>query len=68
MSRRPATFRQRDAEALVRAVRKGGCEVARVELDCSGKIVVITAKPTEALPIDELDRELAEFEARHGQG
>ena len=67
MSRRPATFRQHDADALIRAVRRGGCEITRVELDRDGKIVVFTGKSTDA-PVDALDRELAEWEARHGQG
>jgi hypothetical protein len=48
MARSPCTFRQRDAEALVRAVRKGGCEVARVEVDRDGKIVVITGMSSAA--------------------
>lgn len=43
MARSPCTFRQRDAAALVRAVRQGGCDVARVEVTPEGKIVVVTA-------------------------
>jgi hypothetical protein len=44
MSRGPCTYKERDAAALVRAVIKGGCEVERVEVDRSGRIVVITKK------------------------
>jgi hypothetical protein len=41
--------------------------VARVEVDKDGKIVIIAGKPV-AEAKDDLDAELAEFEARHGQG
>ena len=59
MARAPALFRQRDAEALVRAVRKGGCDVARVEMTPDGKIVVIIGKPGEEAvkPANEWDAE-----------
>jgi hypothetical protein len=47
-------------------------EISRVEIDpTTGKIAIIGANTTIG-PSDyageELDRELAEFEARHGQG
>jgi hypothetical protein len=42
MSRGPATFRQRDLTAAVKAMRAAGCEVARVEIGKDGKIVVVT--------------------------
>lgn len=58
MARAPCTFRQRDAEALVRAVRKGGCEIARVEVRPDGTIVAFTGKPeaiaTHQNPWDEV--------------
>ena len=44
MSRGPATFRQRDLTAAVKAMRAAGCEVARVEIGKDGKIVVVTGK------------------------
>jgi hypothetical protein len=44
MSRGPATFRQRDAAALIKAAQAAGLHVLRVELDKDGKIVVITSK------------------------
>jgi hypothetical protein len=44
MSRGPATFRQRDLTAAVKAMRKAGCEVSRVEIGQDGKIVVVTGK------------------------
>ena len=39
---------------------------ARVEIGRDGKIVIVTQQEA-AGPQDELDRELAEFEVRHGQ-
>jgi hypothetical protein len=44
MSRGPATFRQRDLTAAVKAMRAAGCEVARVEIGKNGTIVVVTGK------------------------
>jgi hypothetical protein len=49
----------------VKAVVAAGVAVARVEIDKEGKIVMIAGKPTETEPGDDLDRELAEFEARN---
>ena len=43
MSRAPSSFRQQDVTRAVKAVRQAGVEVARVEVDKSGKIVIITA-------------------------
>lgn len=48
MSRGACTFRQRDVTAAVKAVVAAGCEVARAEIDPSGKIVVVVGKPAEA--------------------
>jgi hypothetical protein len=49
----PVTFRQRDMEAAVRAVRAAGCEVLRVEVDKTGKIVVVTSSDPAAGPAGE---------------
>lgn len=68
MPRGPATFRQRDLTAAVRAVVAAGVEVARVEVGSDGKIVVVAGKPSENETPSELDRELHEFEAKHHAG
>jgi hypothetical protein len=45
--RGPCTFRQRDLIAAVKATAKAGCEVARVEVDKSGKITIVTGRPEQ---------------------
>jgi hypothetical protein len=69
MARAPSTFRQQDVTRAVKAVVAAGVDIARVEIDRAGKIVIVTGRPLEATnPQDELDRELQDWEARHGQG
>ncbi len=38
------TFRKRDVEAALKAIRAAGVAVARVEVGKDGKIVVVTTK------------------------
>jgi hypothetical protein len=45
--RGPNTFKQHDVTRAVRAVQAAGVEVARVEVDKDGKIVVIAGKPQQ---------------------
>jgi hypothetical protein len=40
MARGPLNFRQRDVTAAVKAVKKAGENVARVEVDGEGKIII----------------------------
>lgn len=68
-SRARATFRQRDISRAVRAVLGTGVGVARVEVGTDGKITILTGNPIDEQSTsgqNDLDRELAEFEARHG--
>ena len=44
MGHGPCTFKKRDVKTAVEAVRESGVEVARVEVDKSGKITVIAGK------------------------
>jgi hypothetical protein len=67
MPRAPSTFRQQDVTRAVKAVAAAGVHIARIEIDKAGKIVIIAAEALHAAA-DDLDRELTEFEARHGQG
>jgi hypothetical protein len=69
MTRAPSTLRQQDVTRAVKAVAAAGVDIARVEIDTAGKIVIVTGKALEPTSTqDELDRELQEWEARHGQG
>jgi hypothetical protein len=56
-------FKQCDVTRAVKAVAKAGVVVARVEIAPDGKII-IRSGPDGTVQSDELDRELAEFEAR----
>jgi hypothetical protein len=67
MSRGPCTFRQCDVARLVRAAKAAGLHVTGIRVDKSGAIEVVIGEPV-VQPKDDLDRELEEFEARHGQG
>jgi hypothetical protein len=67
MARAPSTFRQQDVTRAVKAVTAAGVDIARVEIARDGRIVIVTAEAQPAVQ-DDLDRELEEFNARHGQG
>lgn len=67
MSRGPCTFKQQDVTRALRGALAAGVEIQRVEIDKLGRIIVVTGS-SPAAAVDDLDRELAEFEARHGQG
>lgn len=47
MSRGRCTFRQSDATKASKAAVAAGVEVARVEIDRDGKIIVVAGKPQE---------------------
>ena len=50
MARGASTFKQTDVTRALKAARAAGLEVERVEIDKSGKIIVVTGKP----PVHEL--------------
>lgn len=68
MARGACTFKQRDATRAAKAAIAAGLIVERVEYKRDGTIVVVTASQASPGPTEDLDRELADFEARNGQG
>jgi hypothetical protein len=68
--RRPCLFKERDVTRAAKAVLAAGLDIARVEIGKDGGIIVVPGKPEAqaAALSDDLDRELAEFNAHHGQG
>jgi hypothetical protein len=71
MTRAPSIFRQQDLTKAIRGATKAGVDIARIEIAQDGRIVIVAGKSqdqTIATPQDDLDRELAEFEAHHGEG
>jgi hypothetical protein len=66
MARAPSTFRQQDLTRAIRAAIAAGVDIARIEVAKDGKIVIVTGGPDPAVQ-DDLDRELEQFRARHGQ-
>ena len=66
MSRGRFAFRQRDVVRLVGAAKAAGLEVTGLKFDVNrGTVEVVTGDRPEQ---DSLDKELAEFQARYGQG
>jgi hypothetical protein len=61
-------FKDRDIKRVIRAARAAGLDPTSVEVDPkTGKIKVMGNKAATADQQTNLDRELEEFEARHGQ-
>jgi hypothetical protein len=69
MPRSRSSFRKRDLRAAIEAVMAAGCQDARVEIQPGKIVVLLNAKTQEgaAAAPDDLDQELADFEARHGE-
>jgi hypothetical protein len=72
MARGQLAFKKTDVTRALRAMSAAGQAVDRVEIDpATGKIVIVVTKSRDQIivtPQDDLDRELTEFEARHGKG
>jgi hypothetical protein len=48
MPRGPSSFRQQDVTRALKAAAAAGIDVARFEIDQSGKIVIVAGKPAES--------------------
>jgi hypothetical protein len=61
-------LKQRDIARAVRGAEQGGIKIARLDIEPNiGRISIVPVGPS-ANEDNELDTELAEFEACHGQG
>lgn len=60
MARGPSTFKKQDVTRALRATIAAGVEVARVEIDKDGKIVLVTGKAAD--PIAEQRPEANEWD------
>ena len=60
MARAPSTFRQLDVTRAVKAVTAAGVHITRIEIDKTGKIIIITAdmanRPEGMTEANEWDR------------
>jgi hypothetical protein len=67
-SRRQRSRPMRRLDRAIKTLVAAGAEGSRIEIDTDGKITITIASKAEAKPPDDLDSELARWEARHGQG
>jgi hypothetical protein len=67
LMRRPSRFRKSELTRVTKAVLEAGLEIDSVEVASDGAIRVKPRKPSvdAASMKDDLDRELAEFNAQH---
>ena len=66
MARGSCTFKQQDVTRALRAAVAAGIKVQQIEIGKDGRIVIVASPGAATSSLDELDRELIEFEARHG--
>lgn len=64
MAGKRATFTQADLTRAVKAVRAAGLDVARVEIDTTGKIVLVQREETISGQASALDQWRAKRDAR----
>ena len=62
MARAPSAFRQQDVTRAIRAAKSAGVDIARIEIDPNGRIVIITETEAERHVSSPLDV----WMAKHG--
>ena len=67
MARHPVTFKKADVARAVKAVRAAGIDIARVEIDKDGRIVVVTTTDCSRDDGAALDKEIRELMKQHGK-
>jgi hypothetical protein len=67
MPRRPAEITQADVARVLRAAKQSGAAEVVVQVGKQSLTVKLAPSLEQASDSDDLDRELAEFEARHGE-
>jgi hypothetical protein len=68
MSNRRTKIRASDVERIVKGVLAAGLPVARIDFRADNVAIFTNAPATHQRHEEDLDQELADFEARHGQG
>lgn len=66
MARRPCTFKQQDLTRALRGTKAAGIKIRRIEIDNAGRITIVPTGDSSQTSEDELEQELAAFEAMHG--
>ncbi len=69
MSHRPWGIRPSEVKRAVNAVRETGLGIKEIKFGKDGVFSVVPGKAEDAAPdgTDDLDRELKDFEAHHGE-
>ena len=65
MSSRSSVFRKGDVAKAIKEVVDSGLPISGVRIDCTGAIEISTGGAKSGA--SDLDRELEEFQARHGR-
>lgn len=56
MARSQNNVKKRDLTAAIKAVAAAGCEIARVEIEKDGKIVILTGNTAQPEPANDFDK------------
>jgi hypothetical protein len=71
LSRRPCPFRETDLKRALKGALAAGMEIARIEIDKDGRIIVVPGEPTKGNGsgyIEQATETPLEQWRKHGQG